>query len=40
MLLSEKTKEFITPENCTKIRVGFFNSNKQEAINGYKIEQL
>lgn len=32
--------EFITPENCTKIRVGFLNSNKQEAINGYKIEQL
>ena len=32
--------EFITPENCTKIRVGFLNSNKQEAINGYIIEKL
>ena len=31
--------EFITPENCTKIRVGFLNSNKQEAINGYKLEK-
>ena len=32
--------EFITPENCTKIRVGFLNSNKQEAIDGYVIEKL
>ena len=31
--------EFITPENCTKIRVGFLNSNKQESINGYKLEK-
>ena len=31
--------EFITPENCAKIRVGFLNSNKQEAINGYKLEK-
>ena len=31
--------EFITPENCTKIRVGFLNPNKQEAINGYIIEK-
>ena len=29
--------EFITPENCAKIRVGFLNSNKQEAINEYKL---
>ena len=32
--------EFITPENCAKIRVGFLNSNKQEAINGYKLEKM
>ena len=32
--------EFITPEICTKIRVGFFNSNKQEAVNGYKLEKV
>ena len=32
--------EFVTPENCTKIRVGFLNSNKQEAINGYIIEKM
>lgn len=31
--------EFVTPENCTKIRVGFSNLNKQEAINGYKLEK-
>ena len=31
--------EFIAPENCAKIRVGFLNSNKQEAINGYKLEK-
>lgn len=31
--------EFITPENCTKIRVGFMTSNKQEAINEYKLEK-
>ena len=35
-----KVIEFTTPENCTKIRVGFITSNKQEAINGYKIEKL
>ena len=29
--------EFIAPENCAKIRVGFLNSNKQEAINEYKL---
>ena len=28
-----------TPENCTKIRVGFLASNKQDAINGYIIEK-
>lgn len=31
--------EFTTPENCTKIRVGFSNVNQQEAINGYKLEK-
>ena len=31
--------EFTTPENCTKIRVGFLASNKQDAINGYIIEK-
>ena len=35
-----KVMEFTTPENCTKIRVGFVTSNKQEAINGYIIEKL
>ena len=35
-----KVMEFTTPENCTKIRVGFVTSNKQEAINGYKIEKI
>ena len=35
-----KVMEFITPENCTKIRVGFLNSNKQEAIDGYKLEEI
>ena len=30
---------FTTPENCTKIRVGFLASNKQDAINGYIIEK-
>ena len=29
-----------TPENCTKIRVGFVTSNKQEAIDGYKLEKI
>lgn len=35
-----KVMEFVTPENCTKIRVGFLNSNKQEAINRYKLEKI
>ena len=32
--------EFITLENCTKIRVGFSNPNKQEVINRYKLEKI
>ena len=35
-----KVMEFTTPENCTKIRVGFVTSNKQEAIEGYKLEKI
>ena len=35
-----KVMEFTTPENCTKIRVGFVTSNKQEAIDGYKLEKI
>lgn len=31
--------EFTTPENCVKIRVGFWNEKQQEAINGYKLEK-
>ena len=41
---TEKTEanvmEFIVPENCAKIRVGFKNPNKQEAINGYIIVRV